>query len=74
MAYNEQLIGNPFYRNYIFNGGDTHRIQLNGMDKLRVLFRPMYIQLAEGFEVHYKTLADGRIFIFKIKPYKGGRL
>ena len=66
------LIGNPFYRNHVFNGGDARRIQINWRDKLRVLFRPMYIQLSEGHEVHYKTLADGRIFIFKMKPYKQG--
>ena len=58
---------NPFYRQDLFSKDDLKRCQLTWMDRMSVLFRPMYTQIAEGYAIHFKTKADGRIFIFKFE-------
>ena len=58
---------NPFYRNYLFFTADLSRIRIKWYHYFLLLFRPMYCQLTpEGYSVHFKTTADGRIFIFKM--------
>ena len=66
-AVNLAKINNPFYRQYFFTKEDLKRCQLTWIDRLSVLFRPMYAQVAEGYAIHFKTKADGRIFIFKFE-------
>jgi 1-acyl-sn-glycerol-3-phosphate acyltransferase len=55
---------NPFYKNYLFTKKDLQRRKLTLADRLSVIFRPMYVQICEGFVVRFKTTADGRIFVF----------
>ena len=59
---------NPFYSQHVFTKEDFKRCRLTKADRIRVLLRPMYVQFAEGHVMHYKTTADGRIFIFKLEP------
>ena len=58
---------NPFYRQYVFSKDDLKRFELKWWDKLSVLFRPMYVQIVDGYAVHFKTKADGRVFVFRFE-------
>lgn len=60
---------NPFYRNYLFTGKDLKRSTIKWWHYPLLLFRPMYVQIADGYAVHFKTTGDGRIFIFKMEEY-----
>jgi len=59
-----ELFDNPFYRQYQFKDADYLRKPLPWRDKLLVLHRPMYCKIHGQYLIKFKTLADGRIFIF----------
>jgi len=58
-------LNNPFYHNYVFQPPDIDRRKLTWSDKLRVLFKPMLVQLTEDGIVYYKRDGSGRIYLFK---------
>jgi len=61
------VFDNPFYRQYQFTDADYLRKPLSWRDKLLVLHRPMYCQFHGQYLIKFKTLADGRIFIFEFE-------
>ena len=58
---------NPFYNNYVFTEDDLYLPRLDFIDRLSCIFRPMYVQFVGRYVVHFKTKADGRIFVFKVE-------
>ena len=58
---------NPFYRNYVFNAADLHRATIKWWHYPMLWLRPMYVQISDGHIFHFKTSADGRIFLFKVE-------
>lgn len=65
---------NPFYNNYIFSKKDLLRAVIKWWHYPSLILRTTYIQLtSDGYIVHFKTTADGRIFILKMEPWKDGK-
>ena len=59
---------NPFYHNYVFDKFDLSRCSLSWRDRLRVLCRPTYTQVSDGYVFHYKVTGDGMIYLMKMEP------
>lgn len=55
---------NPFYDNHVFTHLDFGRRKLSFLDKLSVFFRPMYVQVDEGYTFYYKVKGS-QYFLFK---------
>lgn len=62
---------NPFYQQYVFSKTDLMRRKpkLDLIDKIRLWFRPTYVQTSDEWAWHFKTLSDGRIFLLKATTY-----
>ena len=58
---------NPFYRNYVFNEADLCRAIIKWWHYPILWFRPTYVQVTDGHAFHFKTTADGRIWIVKME-------
>ncbi len=59
---------NPFYRNPVFGKADRSLPQLTWRHKLTVCFRPMHVQVNEGYAIHFKVGGDMKIYVFKVEP------
>lgn len=57
---------NPFYHNYLFTKEDLQKIntKFTFRDKLRLLFKPMYVQINDGYVFFFKQI-DNEYFLYK---------
>lgn len=60
---------NPFYSNHVFTDQDLFRkaLKLDLWERFWLMFRPTYVQLAEGLVFYYKT-RGGRYYLIKEEP------
>ena len=67
MHIKDKQYENPFYSQHVFSEHDLQRATLKWHHRLFLLFNTMYVQIAEGYAVHFKRTSDGRVFIFKLE-------
>lgn len=59
---------NPFYFNYLFSKKDNKRFIISRYDKIKLFFKPMYVQLtSDGMIAKYKIGNDGAIYLFELQ-------
>jgi len=67
---NDMTKWNPFNDNHLFNPKDLKRAKLDWRDKLRVLFKPMLVMIADG-GVYYYKVSGGQYYFFKYVSHDG---
>jgi len=61
------LKDNPFYDNHLFTKADIDRCKLTWRHKLGMFFKPMFVQISEGYAIHFKVGDDGAYYIYKFE-------